>query len=121
MACVSRHGLTITNIGKKRRQETPEPVTHQFDPPSGSLDGEWLPRVTRFAPSPTGLLHLGHAYAALSAFTQGEWFLPWIEDIDTSRCRESFVTAIVADMTWLGMGRTGSTPVKRTWRITSQP
>ncbi len=59
--------------------------------------------VTRFAPSPTGLLHLGHAFAALTAARAGERFLLRIEDIDASRCREEFVAAIFADLHWLGL------------------
>jgi len=59
--------------------------------------------VTRFAPSPTGLLHLGHAFAALTAARSGERFLLRIEDLDTSRCREEFVAAIFEDLRWLGL------------------
>ena len=59
--------------------------------------------VTRFAPSPTGLLHLGHAFAALTAADAGTRFLLRIEDIDTARCREDFVAAIVEDLRWLGL------------------
>jgi glutamyl-Q tRNA(Asp) synthetase len=66
--------------------------------------------VTRFAPSPTGLLHLGHAFAAITAHDAAFSDLPApgrfllrIEDIDTARCREDFVAAIVADLHWLGL------------------
>ncbi len=59
--------------------------------------------VTRFAPSPTGLLHLGHAFAAIVAHDAGERFLLRIEDIDSARCREEFVTAIFEDLHWLGL------------------
>ena len=59
--------------------------------------------VTRFAPSPTGYLHLGHAFAALTAAQAGERFLLRIEDIDTTRCREEFVAAIFEDLGWLGL------------------
>ncbi|MFV0292445.1 MAG: tRNA glutamyl-Q(34) synthetase GluQRS [Paracoccus sp. (in: a-proteobacteria)] len=61
---------------------------------------------TRFAPSPTGLLHLGHAYSALvaaEAASPGE-FLLRIEDIDRDRCRPEFETAIFEDLSWLGLG-----------------
>jgi glutamyl-Q tRNA(Asp) synthetase len=63
--------------------------------------------VTRFAPSPTGFLHLGHAYAALFAHdiatrAQGR-FLLRIEDIDGARCRPEFETAIKEDLHWLGI------------------
>jgi glutamyl-Q tRNA(Asp) synthetase len=57
--------------------------------------------VTRFAPSPTGLLHLGHAFAALTAAKAGERFILRIEDIDTARAREEFVSAIFEDLAWL--------------------
>ncbi|HEY2070948.1 MAG TPA: tRNA glutamyl-Q(34) synthetase GluQRS [Rhizomicrobium sp.] len=67
--------------------------------------------VTRFAPSPTGYLHLGHAYAALEAADAGERFLLRLEDIDTTRCRPEFEAAIVEDLAWLGLG--WETPVLR--------
>ena len=63
--------------------------------------------VTRFAPSPTGLLHLGHAYSALlsneAARAAGGRFLLRVEDIDRARCREEFVAAIADDLGWLGL------------------
>lgn len=63
--------------------------------------------VTRFAPSPTGLLHKGHAYSALQAFraarTANGRFLLRIEDIDTTRCRPEFTEAIFEDLAWLGL------------------
>ncbi|MGA9795517.1 MAG: tRNA glutamyl-Q(34) synthetase GluQRS [Rhizomicrobium sp.] len=59
--------------------------------------------VTRFAPSPTGLLHLGHAFAALTAAQAGERFILRIEDIDSSRAREEFAAAIFEDLAWLGL------------------
>ena len=63
--------------------------------------------VTRFAPSPTGWLHRGHALSALSAasFAQasGGRFLLRIENIDTARCRPSFETGIYDDLAWLGL------------------
>ena len=63
--------------------------------------------VTRFAPSPNGWLHLGHAYSALLAARQaaaheGE-FLLRIEDIDTGRARAHFVDGIYQDLAWLGL------------------
>jgi glutamyl-Q tRNA(Asp) synthetase len=67
--------------------------------------------VTRFAPSPTGLLHLGHAFAALTAARAGERFLVRIEDIDTTRCRPEFEAAIFEDLGWLGLK--WETPVLR--------
>ncbi|MGH6829413.1 MAG: tRNA glutamyl-Q(34) synthetase GluQRS [Rhizomicrobium sp.] len=59
--------------------------------------------VTRFAPSPTGYLHLGHAYAARCAAGAGDRFLLRIEDLDMSRAREDFVAAIFEDLAWLGL------------------
>jgi len=63
--------------------------------------------VTRFAPSPTGHLHLGHAHSALvgwqAARRAGGRFLLRIEDIDRSRCRPEFAAAIREDLAWLGL------------------
>ena len=60
--------------------------------------------VTRFAPSPTGALHLGHALAAIVAHdaARGGLFHLRIEDLDQPRCREGFVEAIFEDLHWLG-------------------
>ncbi len=59
--------------------------------------------TTRFAPSPTGYLHLGHAHAALFAEAAGERFLLRIEDIDGTRCKPEFEAAIFEDLAWLGL------------------
>lgn len=63
--------------------------------------------VTRFAPSPTGYLHLGHAFSALTAYdaarSAGGRFLLRIEDIDQGRCRPAFEQAIYDDLEWLGV------------------
>ncbi len=63
--------------------------------------------VTRFAPSPTGPLHLGHAYAALFAWhaaqAGGGRFLVRLEDIDRQRCRPAFERALFDDLAWLGL------------------
>ena len=63
--------------------------------------------VTRFAPSPTGLLHLGHAFAAITAHDtarrMGGRFLVRIEDIDITRAKPEFETAIFEDLAWLGL------------------
>jgi glutamyl-Q tRNA(Asp) synthetase len=73
------------------------------------------PPVFRFAPSPNGYLHLGHAYSALlnfdSARRAGGRLLLRIEDIDTARCKPEFETAIYQDLAWLAM--TWETPVRR--------
>ncbi|MBV9550072.1 MAG: tRNA glutamyl-Q(34) synthetase GluQRS [Alphaproteobacteria bacterium] len=59
--------------------------------------------VTRFAPSPTGLLHLGHAFAAITAAESSDDFLLRIEDLDAGRSRDEFVEAIYRDLKWLGL------------------
>ncbi|MDZ4094166.1 MAG: glutamate--tRNA ligase family protein, partial [Paracoccaceae bacterium] len=63
--------------------------------------------LTRFAPSPTGPLHLGHAFAALTAFDRaraaGGQMLLRIEDIDTARCHKAYEAAIFVDLHWLGL------------------
>ena len=63
--------------------------------------------ASRFAPSPTGLLHLGHAYTAVQAaqlaHASNGRFLLRIEDIDEGRCRLPFVESIIADLRWLGL------------------
>jgi glutamyl-Q tRNA(Asp) synthetase len=68
-----------------------------------------MARVTRFAPSPTGPLHLGHAFAAITAAARGDRFLLRIEDIDQTRCRPDYEQGIYDDLTWLGL--TWETPV----------
>jgi glutamyl-Q tRNA(Asp) synthetase len=63
--------------------------------------------VTRFAPSPTGRLHLGHAYSAVLAHdfarSNGGMFLLRIEDIDPGRARPEHIDGIIDDLTWLGL------------------
>jgi glutamyl-Q tRNA(Asp) synthetase len=61
--------------------------------------------VTRFAPSPSGRLHLGHAYSAAlgHARASGGRFLLRIEDLDPSRCRPEYVDGIYEDLHWLGL------------------
>ncbi|MDE2030267.1 MAG: tRNA glutamyl-Q(34) synthetase GluQRS [Alphaproteobacteria bacterium] len=61
--------------------------------------------VTRFAPSPTGFLHPGHAYSALFAYDAAKdgAFLLRIEDIDPVRCKPEFASAIIEDLRWLGL------------------
>lgn len=65
------------------------------------------PVVTRFAPSPTGYLHLGHVHSALEGWhearTAGGRFLLRLEDIDRTRCRDEYAAAIVEDLAWLGL------------------
>ena len=73
------------------------------------------PPVFRFAPSPNGYLHLGHAYSALLNFDlarqTGGRLLLRIEDIDATRCRPEFEAAIYEDLAWLGIA--WETPVRR--------
>lgn len=63
--------------------------------------------VTRFAPSPTGFLHRGHAFSALTAFEAaqavGGRLLLRLEDIDQTRCRPEFAAAILEDLAWIGL------------------
>ncbi|MGH7070663.1 MAG: glutamate--tRNA ligase family protein, partial [Acetobacteraceae bacterium] len=72
--------------------------------------------VTRFAPSPTGLLHLGHARAALFAWhlarEAGGRFLLRLEDLDAARCRPEFAAAILEDLVWLGLDWDGEVRVQ---------
>jgi glutamyl-Q tRNA(Asp) synthetase len=72
-----------------------------------------MPETTRFAPSPTGWLHLGHAYAALFASEQanGGRFLIRLEDIDATRARPEYEEAIFEDLAWLGLS--WEKPVRR--------
>ena len=71
--------------------------------------------VTRFAPSPTGYLHVGHAASALTGWRaardSGGRFLLRVEDIDATRCRPEYETAIFEDLAWLGLE--WETPVRR--------
>ena len=73
------------------------------------------PPVFRFAPSPNGYLHLGHAYSAILNYQMaqacGGRFLLRIENIDTGRCRPEFEQAIFEDLAWLGL--TWEEPVRR--------
>ncbi|MCB4821857.1 tRNA glutamyl-Q(34) synthetase GluQRS [Roseicella aerolata] len=77
-----------------------------------------LPRgaVTRFAPSPTGYLHLGHAHSALFAAAlagaAGGRFLLRLEDIDSTRCRPDYAAAIGEDLAWLGLAWEGPARVQ---------
>ena len=77
--------------------------------------GVMPPPVFRFAPSPNGYLHLGHAYSALLtdrwAKAPGGQFLLRLEDIDTTRCKPEFAEAIFEDLAWLGLRWPG--PVMR--------
>jgi glutamyl-Q tRNA(Asp) synthetase len=72
--------------------------------------------VTRFAPSPTGYLHLGHAFSAISAWRRAREaagrFLLRLEDIDAGRCRPEFADAILEDLAWLGLDWDGEVRIQ---------
>jgi glutamyl-Q tRNA(Asp) synthetase len=81
---------------------------------NGSATANRMTAITRFAPSPTGYLHLGHAHAALfarRAADSGGRFLLRIEDIDAGRCNPAFEAAIFDDLAWLGVS--WEEPVRR--------
>ncbi|MDR3532486.1 MAG: tRNA glutamyl-Q(34) synthetase GluQRS [Rhodopila sp.] len=72
--------------------------------------------ITRFAPSPTGYLHLGHAFSAFNAWKRareaGGRFLLRLEDIDPGRCRPDYAAAIQEDLAWLGLDWDGPVRVQ---------
>jgi glutamyl-Q tRNA(Asp) synthetase len=72
--------------------------------------------VTRFAPSPTGYVHVGHAWSALIAWRRaraaGGRFLLRLEDIDPVRCRPEYAAAILEDLAWLGLDWDGPVRVQ---------
>lgn len=78
------------------------------------------PVISRFAPSPTGRLHLGHAWSALCAHDAARagngQFLLRIEDIDTTRCRPEYIQTIYDDLRWLGLAW-GGAPVLQSQRM----
>jgi glutamyl-Q tRNA(Asp) synthetase len=99
----------IDGVNRRRSSDgTGNTVEASLNPPQAMI-------VTRFAPSPTGYLHLGHAASAVfahdAARAEGGRFLLRIEDIDGARCRPEFDAAIVEDLAWLGMIPDG--PVRR--------
>lgn len=68
--------------------------------------------TTRFAPSPTGHLHLGHAYSAWQAWRRADFLHLRLEDIDTTRCRPEYAAAILEDLEWLGLSWHGEVRVQ---------
>ena len=68
--------------------------------------------TSRFAPSPTGRLHLGHAYSAMVGRAAGDRFLLRIEDLDAGRCRAEYVDGIYQDLRWLGIAWDGEVLVQ---------
>ncbi len=68
--------------------------------------------ISRFAPSPTGFLHLGHAYSAWLGRRRADTWRLRLEDIDTARCKAEFAEAIQEDLAWLGMAWDGDIRVQ---------
>ena len=68
--------------------------------------------ISRFAPSPTGYLHLGHAYSALLGRSQSDVWRLRFEDIDTIRCKKEYAFAIQQDLSWLGLAWDGEIRVQ---------
>ena len=68
--------------------------------------------ISRFAPSPTGYLHLGHAYSAWQAWRRADVFHLRLEDIDATRCRPEYAAAIEEDLRWLGLNWQGEIRVQ---------
>lgn len=64
--------------------------------------------ISRFAPSPTGFLHIGHAYSAWIGRQQADLWLLRLEDIDTTRCKAEFAEALQEDLSWLGLAWNGT-------------
>ena len=85
----------------------PRPVDENPGATGSLLAPVETPQTVRFAPTPSGYMHLGHAYSALIAWAnaraEGSRFLLRIEDIDRSRCRPAFEQAIYQDLAWLGV------------------
>ena len=75
--------------------------------------------TSRFAPSPSGRLHLGHAYSAVVGRGAGMQFLLRIEDLDAGRCKPEFVDGIYEDLTWLGIAWDGE-PMVQSARVQKQ-
>lgn len=68
--------------------------------------------ISRFAPSPSGRLHLGHAVSAMAGRAAGEQWRLRIEDLDAGRCRAEFVAGIKEDLRWLGLAWDGAVLVQ---------
>jgi glutamyl-Q tRNA(Asp) synthetase len=68
--------------------------------------------ISRFAPSPTGYLHLGHAYSAWATRRRAAVWHLRLEDIDATRCRPEYAAAIEEDLTWLGLNWDGEIRVQ---------
>ncbi len=107
--CLIEIGFGVDERGHDRREASTIAAAAQ---PFSSTP---MDLVFRFAPSPNGYLHLGHALSALINFEMaravGGRFLLRIEDIDATRCRPEFEQAIYEDLSWLGI--TWEQPVRR--------
>jgi glutamyl-Q tRNA(Asp) synthetase len=100
---------------RERRQAYVVCARQTTMPGDDKCENSMPPPVFRFAPSPNGYLHLGHAFSALLNFDlarqAGGRFLLRIEDIDPTRCRKEFEEAMYQDLAWLGIA--WETPVRR--------
>src|SRR3954467_2989828 len=98
-----RRGIidAVLRVADTTRQTSPDATPMS---PAAAACG---PTVTRFAPSPTGYLHLGHIRSAIEGWRRarrpGGRFLPRLEDIDRTRCRDEFAAAILDDLAWVGL------------------
>ncbi|SMF94506.1 glutamyl-tRNA synthetase /glutamate--tRNA(Gln) ligase [Methylomagnum ishizawai] len=81
----------------------PKPLLLKFPAILLSFIASMNPTKTRFAPSPTGLMHIGNARTALFSALYGESFLLRIEDTDAERSRREFVDELLADLRWMGL------------------
>src|SRR6266478_871890 len=101
--------LPVLRMAGATRQTSPD------WPPMSPAAAPCGPTVTRFAPSPTGYLHLGHVRSALEGWRaarhDGGRFLLRLEDIDRTRCRDEYAAAILDDLAWLGLNWDG--PVRK--------
>jgi glutamyl-Q tRNA(Asp) synthetase len=100
--------MSASDIAGETEPDAAMRITQPNLAPAGTV-------VTRFAPSPTGYLHLGHVCSALAGWRAareaGGRFLLRLEDIDHTRCRDDYGEAIVADLAWLGIDWDG--PIRR--------
>src|SRR5207302_7776865 len=110
-------GVLEVGFGVDEEHERGEASTNAIatQPLSEAARARMTTPVFRFAPSPNGYLHLGHAFSALINFAMaraaGGRFLLRIEDIDAARCRPQYEQAIYEDLAWLGI--TWDEPVLR--------
>src|ERR1700733_13618007 len=121
MVVHASHAVVMANAWPRRKTNTYSSRGCHFDvcfakgengPKSASISSFYRPWlylptimsiISRFAPSPTGFLHLGHAFSAWTAWARADRFWLRLEDIDTTRCRPEFSAAIFEDLAWLGL------------------